>query len=186
MSISGAARRNPRRMRPSRSASAWNLTRIARPLQLRNQFGVRLSRLPVLRLCGALPFQQGRRRSLSGSPGKTQEHRALARVSRPDSSRPCSPPTFPRGRDRPGNRGIRGCPPTRYAPSIVVYVFLWHRAPNPMVTRLQLEGNSSGSGYIATGETAGRVMLDGGPLPCMNPLVTQIRSRMESVRIFLN
>jgi len=56
----GAARRNPRRMRPSRSASAWNLTRIARPLELRNQFGVGLSRLPVLNLSGALSFGEVR------------------------------------------------------------------------------------------------------------------------------
>ncbi len=53
-SISAATRRTPRRMRPSRLASAWNLTRIARPLQLDNQFGVRLYKLPVLHLCGAL------------------------------------------------------------------------------------------------------------------------------------
>ena len=60
MSISGAARRNPRRMRPSRSASAWNLTRIPRTLQLSNQFRVRLPRLPMLRLRGAAPFRKVR------------------------------------------------------------------------------------------------------------------------------
>src|SRR5258708_28682633 len=60
MSISGAALRNPRKMRPSRSASAWNLTRIARPLELRNQFRVRLSRLLVLRFSGAEPFRKAR------------------------------------------------------------------------------------------------------------------------------
>ncbi len=56
MSISGAARRKPRRVRPSRSASAWNLTRIANPLKLRNQFSVRLSRLLMLGFGGAMPY----------------------------------------------------------------------------------------------------------------------------------
>src|SRR5580700_1924263 len=42
-------------MRPSKSASAWNLTRMPRPLQLGTKFGVRLPRLPMLRLRRALP-----------------------------------------------------------------------------------------------------------------------------------
>jgi len=40
--------------------SAWNLTRITRPLELRNQFGVGLPRLPVLHLCDALSFSKVR------------------------------------------------------------------------------------------------------------------------------
>src|SRR5271154_5449673 len=60
MSISGATRRNPRIMRPSKSASAWNLTRMPRPLQFGNQFGVRSPRLAVLYLCGALTFDKVR------------------------------------------------------------------------------------------------------------------------------
>src|SRR5580658_2916873 len=56
MSISGATRRNPRRMRPSRSASAWNLTRMTRALQFRDQFRVGFSRLLVLRLSSTLLF----------------------------------------------------------------------------------------------------------------------------------
>jgi hypothetical protein len=58
MSAPGSARRNSRSTRPSRSASAWNLTRITRPLQLCDQFGVRLPRLVVLFLRNALPFRQ--------------------------------------------------------------------------------------------------------------------------------
>ena len=38
--------------------SGWNLTRMARTLQLRHQFRIRLPRLPVLRLRGMLPFHQ--------------------------------------------------------------------------------------------------------------------------------
>ena len=56
MSISGLARRNPRRMRPSRSASAWNLIRMAGALKLGNQFRVGLFRLLMLRFSGALAF----------------------------------------------------------------------------------------------------------------------------------
>ena len=60
MSISGATRHNPRRMRASKSASAWNLTRMPRPLQLGTQFGFRSPRLPMLRLRGALPISKVR------------------------------------------------------------------------------------------------------------------------------
>jgi len=58
ISISGAARRNPRRTRPSRSASAWYLTRTTRPLQLRNQLRVGVSRLLVLQFRCALSFHE--------------------------------------------------------------------------------------------------------------------------------
>jgi hypothetical protein len=43
---------------PTGSASAWNLTRIARTLQLRDQLLIRLSRLPVLQFRSALPFRK--------------------------------------------------------------------------------------------------------------------------------
>jgi len=60
MSISGANRRNPGMMRPSKSASDWNLNRMPRSLQLGNQFGVRLPQLPMLRLRSALPISKVR------------------------------------------------------------------------------------------------------------------------------
>jgi len=60
ISISGATRRKPRTMRPSRSASAWNLTRITRTLQLRDQFRIRLPRLLMLRFSGMLPIRKVR------------------------------------------------------------------------------------------------------------------------------
>jgi hypothetical protein len=44
-----------------------------------------------------------RRQSPSGSPGKTQGRRALARVLRLDSFRPCPRPTDLREKDRPAN-----------------------------------------------------------------------------------
>src|ERR1017187_1972267 len=58
MSNPGAARRGPRSTRPSRSASAWNLTRMTRPLELRNQFCMRPPRLLVLRFSDALSFRE--------------------------------------------------------------------------------------------------------------------------------
>ena len=58
MSISGAARRSPRSIRPSRSASAWNLTRMARALQFRDQFRIGLSRLLVLQLRHPVTFRK--------------------------------------------------------------------------------------------------------------------------------
>jgi len=58
--MSGATRRNQRMMRPSKSASAWNLARMARPLQLGNQFRVRLPGLAVLHLCVVLTFDKVR------------------------------------------------------------------------------------------------------------------------------
>src|ERR1022692_4107998 len=50
--------RGPRSTRPSRSASAWNLTRMTRPLELRNQFCMRPPRLLVLRFSDALSFRE--------------------------------------------------------------------------------------------------------------------------------
>src|SRR5579863_2024483 len=58
ISISGAIRRRPRRIRPSRSVSAWNLTRMARTLQLRDYFRVGPPRLLVMRLSGTLPIRK--------------------------------------------------------------------------------------------------------------------------------
>src|SRR5580704_13942522 len=57
-SISLDTRRKPRRMRPSKSASAWNLARITRPLQPRNQLRVAPFRLLVLRLGCAVAFYE--------------------------------------------------------------------------------------------------------------------------------
>ena len=135
MSISGAARRNPRMMRPSRSASAWNLTRTTRSLQLGNQIGVRLPRVMVLRLRRALPISKVRVAFLLAREVKCESSVHMLERQCRIALDLLSADIPSRKRYTTESRDTR-VSAIRYAPSLrVTYSF----GIKPIVTRLQLE-----------------------------------------------
>jgi len=109
MSISGALRRTPRRIRTSRSASAWNLTRMTRSLQFCDQFRVALPRLRVLQFGRSLPFRKVRIdvALIRQVPGKRTVHlfEGQRRITLP----PCFRRTCLRETGTRASRGKRAC-----------------------------------------------------------------------------
>src|SRR5438067_11175672 len=104
MSMSGDLRFSPRTIRPSRSASAWNLILMASSPQLGDQFRVRVPRMRMLDFGYLLAFGKiGVDLLLIGQI--ICECAALLRGSMPGNSQPCFPRTSLRGRDKPANPG---------------------------------------------------------------------------------
>jgi len=125
ISISGTARRSPRRDAPVQIGISLESDSHCAPagaLQSIRHWFVAIAGVATPR-CGPLP--QGMRQFLFCSQGKTQGLHALARASKSGSSLPYPPPTSLRGRNRSTNRGNSRIPHSISAFDLR-YVFLLH------------------------------------------------------------